>query len=470
MTGKSEQPPKAPLIRGLSARILALTIVCLLLGEILIFVPSIARFRLVFLEEMISQAHLATLVPASTTTPIDAELEAAMLEQTGMAAITVVSDAPELMLGAMIETDKHFDLADNGTITLIADAFEALFFGGERVIAVMGTPPKAPETKIEVVIDEAPMRMAMIDYAIRILILSLILSAIVGSLIFFALQHLIVRPLGRATSQLAHFRNMPEDESRLPPPSLRQDEIGIVERETARMQRDLRLALAQKTRLAGLGEAVSKLNHDLRNILSTAILISDRLEASDDPAVKSASPRLTIALERALKLCAATLDFAKDRPRPLQLERVGLAQLIENILNDLDISSHDIDVTIEVPPSHRVRADRDELHRVILNLARNAVQAMPDGGEFRVSWRIDDEAQQYVIDVTDKGIGISSAQEQRLFEPFAYSGTSGGSGLGLAIAKEIMKRHGGDLVLLETSPAGTRFALIFPLRAFSKDD
>ena len=344
------------------------------------------------------------------------------------------------------------------------DAFGTLIHGDDRIIAVTGVPPLDPGTQVEVIMDEGPMCQAMIDYGIRILILSLVLSAIVGTLIFVALQRLIVRPLGRLTGQLAHFRAMPEDESRVASASKRQDEIGIVERETARMQHDLRQALTQKTRLAGLGEAVSKLNHDLRNILSTAILISDRMEQSADPAVQEASPRLTIALERALNLCAATLDFARSRPRPLNLTLVSIHRLIENVCNDLDISSAGIEVTINLPDVQQLRIDRDEVHRVLMNLCRNAVQAMPDGGRLEFAERAAERNEFYVIDVTDTGGGLPQAVIKRLFEPFAFSSQAGGSGLGLAIALEIMKRHGGDLILRRSDEQGTSFSLVFPVR------
>lgn len=461
MSAMNDRLPKAPPTRGLSAKILALTVLCLLIGEVMIFVPSIARFRQIYLEERIAQAHLATLVPASSDAPIDAALEKAMLAHSGAHAITVISDEPELMLGAMIKADLAIDLDKSDSLTLIVDAFDTLTSGKDRVIAVKGSPPQTADRQIEVVMDETPMRMAMFDYAVRIFILSLILSAIVAGLIFFALQSLIVRPLGRLTEQIARFRAMPEDESRVARVTSRRDEIGIVARETGRMQRDLRLALHQKTRLAGLGEAVGKLNHDLRNILSTAILISDRLEHSADPAVQSASPRLTIALERALKLCAATLDYAKDRPAPLEMEPVAMARLIDNVAGDLALPARGIDVVNAIPIDDRVVADRDEIHRVILNLARNAADAMVDGGKLVFEAHRPARAGGYVIDVTDTGGGLPQANLARLFEPFAASDKHGGSGLGLAIAREIMRRHGGDLALVATGADGTHFRIVF---------
>jgi len=465
----AEASPRAPAVRGLTARILGLTIICLLLGEVLIFVPSIARFRLTYLEERIAAAHLATLVPASTTKPVDAALEAALLKHTRALSITVVSDAPELMLGAMVEADRSVDLRNRHVVRLIVDAFETLGRRDDRLIAVRGEPDMAPATLVEIVMPEAPMRAAMLDYAWRIFVLSLILSLIVGGLIFFALQRLIVRPLGAITVRLARFRAAPEDESELAVPSRRSDEIGIVEREISRMQHDLRVALGQKTRLAGLGEAVGKLNHDLRNVLASAILISDRLEDSADPAVRKASPRLTEALERALKLCAATLDFARSRPQPLALQPVGLAQLVDQVAGDLDLPSRGISVQVELARSLSVIGDRDELYRVLMNLCRNAADAMTAGGRLTFTGQRNARRDRFVVQVVDTGDGIPEKVRERLFVPFAATLRPGGSGLGLAIAREIMRRHGGDLSLVSSDDSGTVFALSWPLRAVRGD-
>src|SRR3546814_2534761 len=98
------------------------------------------------------------------------------------------------------------------------------------------------------------------------------------------------------------FRANPEMAANTRPPSGRSDEFGIAQPGLATMQQGLRAALLQKTRLAALGTAVTKVNHDLRNILATASLISDRLAKSGDPAVRSMAPALVHAIDRALHL------------------------------------------------------------------------------------------------------------------------------------------------------------------------
>jgi signal transduction histidine kinase len=340
---------------------------------------------------------------------------------------------------------------------------ETLRHGGQRVIRVVGPAPMAYGTTIAVTLTEVPLHAAMTDYAWRILLLSLVLSAIVAALLFIALRQLIVRPLTQITERLARFREQPADESVDRAPSPRRDEIGIVDREFDAMTRDLRQALAQKTRLAALGEAVSKLNHDLRNILSTALLVSDRLERSQDPAVQAVAPKLIQTLERAIRLCQGTLDFARSRPPRPKLGKIALRPLIDEVIGALEVGSQPVELINEVAPGISLRADADQLHRLFLNLARNALQAMPEGG--RLAFRSRRSGGLAEIDVTDTGPGLPRAARERLFEPFAASTSTSGAGLGLAISREIARAHGGDLRLLATGPGGTTFTLQLPIAA-----
>ena len=136
---------------------------------------------------------------------------------------------------------------------------------------------------IEVVLPEAPLRAAMIRYGLNVLGLSVIISMITAALVYFALNGLLVQPMMRITRNMLRFSQNPEDASRIIVPSARQDEIGTAERELAHMQVELTQTLQQKSRLAALGLAVSKISHDLRNMLANAQLISDRLEQPARP-------------------------------------------------------------------------------------------------------------------------------------------------------------------------------------------
>src|SRR4029077_9312688 len=126
-------------------------------------------------------------------------------------------------------------------------------------------------------------------------------------LVYLALHYLFVRPLRRITANMVAFRAQPENPASIIVPSGRGDEVGTAERELAAMQRDLATMLQQKNRLAALGLAGSKINHDLRNLLTTAQLFSDGLASLPDPRVQRFAPALMRALERAIAFAESTL-------------------------------------------------------------------------------------------------------------------------------------------------------------------
>ncbi|HEX2479503.1 MAG TPA: HAMP domain-containing sensor histidine kinase [Geminicoccaceae bacterium] len=451
--------------RSLSARLLVLTFAFVLLAEVLIYVPSIARFRRVYLEERIGAAHLATLsLEAAPDGLISEDLEQELLSQAGVLSVTLREPAAELMLGLLPPVEKVYDLRTATPEAMIRHAFDTLWHGGDRTIRVIAPSPARPEVLVDVSLSEQGMWNAMVGYSWRILTLSIVISVVTALLVFSALQVMIVRPLRRITDSVIAFRSRPEDASVDLPPSERRDEIGLVQTELSSMQRALRSALAQKTRLAAVGTAVSKINHDLRNILASAMVVSDRLEHSQDPEVRHVTPRLLEALDRAARLCSATVNFSRAEASDPQKTRVALAPLLDEVGEAvLGPDPGAIRWRNEVGPDIRVLADRDQLYRVLLNLGRNAAEALPgSGGLIAVTaW---ESAQETVIEIADTGRGIPKGAQAHLFEAFSGSARPGGTGLGLPIAREIMRAHGGDLVLAHTGEDGTAFRLTLPAR------
>jgi signal transduction histidine kinase len=452
--------------RSLSARLLVLTIAFVFLGEVLIYVPSIARFRLVYLQERIAAAHLATLsLEAAGATGIDSTLENELLSHAGVLSVTLREPSAELMLGKLPPVQNVVDLRAASPGTMIGDAFATLWHGGDRMIRVIGTSPQRPEVLVDVSLRERPMWRAMVDYSWRILNLSVVISLLTAFLVYAALQLMIVRPLRRITESVIAFRDRPEDVSVDLPVSKRGDEIGVVQNELGRMQNDLRAALAQKTRLAALGAAVGKINHDLRNLLASAMLLSDRLDQSQDPDVRRVTPRLVEAMDRAAKLCSETLRFARAHAGAPRKTRFALRPLVDEVGQTvLGTEPGPVRWRNEVSADAMIRADRDQLFRVLLNLARNADQALATDGGGLISisaWR---QGDRMVIEVADTGKGVPAAAQAHLFEAFAGSTRPGGTGLGLPIAREIMRAHGGDLDLVHTGDDGTAFHLTLPVR------
>jgi signal transduction histidine kinase len=452
-------------LRSLSARLLVLTIAFVLLGEVLIYVPSIARFRKGYLDERIAAAHLATLsLEAAGEAGIGRALENELLSHAGVVSVTLREPAPELMLGKLPPVEKVLDLRAGGPLTLIGEAFETLRHGGGRTIRVIGPSPQRPAVLVDISLREQGLWNAMANYSWRILTLSIVISLITAVLVYAALQLAMVRPLRRITASVMAFRARPEDPSAALEPSTRRDEIGLVQTELARMQEALRTALAQKTRLAALGAAVSKINHDLRNLLANAMLLSDRLEQSQDPEVRHVAPRLVESMDRAARLCAETLNFARAEVVRPNKTRFALAPLLDEVGESLlGPEPGGIRWRNEVRAEVMLYADRDQLFRVLVNLGGNAVQAMPEtGGLISIgAWQAGEAT---VIEIADTGKGIAQAAQSHLFEAFSGSTRPGGTGLGLPIAREIMRAHGGDIALVHTGADGTVFRLTVPNR------
>jgi len=260
---------------------------------------------------------------------------------------------------------------------------------------------------------------------------------------------------------MMNFREDPEDASRMIAASGRKDEIGVAERELGVLQKTVRQALGQRARLAALGTAVTKINHDLRNILATARLVTDGLTASAAPEVRRVAPRLVDAIDRAVALCTQTLDFSREGAPPLAPSRFAIAALIDEIGPALGLSADDLTIDRAISPKLTVEADRDQLYRVLLNLARNAVEA----GAHRLRFSAAREGNAMAIEIVDDGPGLPPKARDNLFRPFFGSARPGGSGLGLAIARELMRAHGGELALVSSTASGTVFRLILPAPA-----
>jgi signal transduction histidine kinase len=448
---------------GLSARLLVLTVFFVMLGEVLIFVPSVARFRLNYLENRIDAAHLAIFaLEATPDNMVSQDLADRLLAHVGAHGIIVHKpNNSTLMLDAERPPpiDATYDLREDGFFHLIRDAMMTLEDRGQRILRVLAPPPKDSRLVVEVLLDEAPMRKEMWAFGIRVLELSVVISLITAALVYLSLQWLLVAPLRRLTQSMMVFRDDPEDAARVIVPSDRSDEIGLAQRELATMQETVRQALRQKERLAALGTAVSKINHDLRNILSTARLMSDTLADSEVPEVRRVTPALLAAIDRAVSLCTGTLNFTREDARPLVRRRFALAGLVEELAEIIERPGEDgTRLVNEVSPTLMARADRDQFFRVLQNLAWNAVQA----GSRHVLVRAQTDEEGLVLEVADDGPGLPPKARDNLFRPFAGSARPGGTGLGLAIAREVMRAHGGDIVLVESTASGTVFRLRLP--------
>ena len=455
------------MVNSLSGRLLILTTIFVMLAEVLIFVPSIARFREDYMLNRLERAQIASLALLADDM-LDPALEDELLRNAEVFNVVLNrNEVRQLMLSSDMpqSISTTFDLRDATAMTLIKDAMMRLFMPKNEIIRVIGAPVRKAGLLIEVTMETAPLRMAMLDYGARILVLSAVISVFTALLLFGAMRIFLVKPIKGVVGHMQNYAAAPEDGRRIITPSAGVTELREAEEALKKLQTDLTQALKQKERLAQLGSAVSKISHDLRNILTSAQLFTDRIEMSEDPTVKRMAPKLVGSITRAVHLCESTLAFGKaEEPGPT-LTMVDLAELVEDVIEGekLAAGEHDVSFAIDIPERLMVRADPEQMYRVLSNLTRNARQAiMATGRPGEVGMQVQDTDAAWVIKITDTGPGLPAKAQEHLFTPFQGGARKGGSGLGLAIAAELVKGHGGDLVLAETSEAGTQFSITLP--------
>lgn len=457
----------SPVTRSLSGRLLMFTIFFVMVSEVFVYVPSIANYHADLLKMRLASAQIAVLpLDEPSGNQLSPELRREMLANAGVIAVALKrTDTRELYLShTMPETiDATFDTRGMMFPQLAWDAFDTLTARAGRIIRIVGTPRLGGGEYIDVVMDETPVREELFSYSWRIFLLSLFISILTAALVYVTLHWLLVRPMQRLTEAMLRFRARPEDAGSALLPTGRVDEIGIAEATLAEMQSDLRKALHQRAHLAALGVSVAKINHDLRNILSSAQLASDRLAASEDPTVQKLAPRLMAAIDRAVELTTATLRYARAEDTAPHRRRVNLMQIVEEVAGSVAPGAHaGIVIDNKVPDDLEADADPDQLFRILMNIVRNAVQVLEAQGQGRVSVIAMRGGGRVYIDIADTGPGIPEKARVHLFEPFAGSTRSGGTGLGLAIAKELAVAHGGDLALIRTGAEGTVFRITIP--------
>ncbi len=450
------------LFRSLSARLLVLTVFFVMLSEVLIFVPSVARFRMTYFDNHLAAGHLASLaLAASPTGKLDQPMTNLLLRDVGAHAVIMHrANGMVFMLDSPVapQADVTFDLTKGNVPIWIQRSLETLARSDNRIMRVVGPAPTEPGATVELLLDEAPLRQEMWNFGVRILQLSIVISLITAALVYLSLQWLLVRPMRRITDSMTLFRQDPEDATRRIAPRGRHDEIGRAESELAMLQETVRQALGQRARLAALGTAVTKINHDLRAILATARLVSDGLADSAAPEVRRVAPRLFDAIDRAVALCTRTLDFSREGAPPFAPSQFPLRPLIEEIGPAVAAGDDGLAIDLSIPAELTVRADRDQLYRVLLNLAQNAIEA----GARHLSFTAAATDGTISLDIADDGHGLPPRARENLFRPFFGSARPGGSGLGLAIARELMRGQGGDIGLVATTGAGTTFRLTLP--------
>ena len=456
---------------GLSARLLTLTILFAVLAGACAVPPALASFEAKWLLDRTRAGELASMAPdVAPDKKVSQQVATRLLEGAGVVRVAIQTEGMRRLVlgGPPLKRQAYLvDLRAQDQLSWLAAPFQTLFGGPDGYVRVIAKPGIYRNAEfVEIVAPDADLKSELRAYLWKLLLVAAVLTLGVGAVVYLSLNLFLVRPMQRITNAMERFRADPEDAEARVVLSGRRDEIGRAEAELDRMQADLRTALNSRARLAALGEAVAKINHDLRNMLTSAQIASERLAQSGDPKVAQALPRLERALDRAIQLASNVLTFGKsDEPAPIK-RPTPIRAALEAAAEDAGLTDAGMRLSADMPPGAQIDADTEQLHRILVNLLRNAREAV-DGVEGRVGVGIvtatltqaDDQS---LLRLTDDGPGLPERAQANLFQPFTGSARRGGTGLGLTIARELAQGHGGDLTLVETGPAGTTFELRLP--------
>jgi len=464
--------------RSLSWKLLALTIIFVFIAEFVVLIPSVAQQRLNLLNDRLDAAYLVGLaLDAPGGEMIGSDTAEQLFATANILGVTLDREGVRMLImtpkltAVQARITRYVNLNYEMPQQHVSDAWGTVFSRGDHSIRVIGRARYASGGYVDMFVSQAALRNDLLGYARNVLLLSLVISSVTAMLVYWSLDRMIVRPVRRLTRNMTMFERNPEEESALLEPSGRSDEIGVAERNLASLERRTQSLLKERRRLAALGAGISKISHDLRNILASAQLMSDRLSKSEDPRVSKLAPRLISALNRAIALSRDTLNYARMEPAALKVEEVDLAKLVDDVFDDS--ASIAVEMRNNITVSTFVLADPTQLYRAIFNLVRNAVEALTsaasegEGGLGRsgvITASTRHEGIRLVISIGDNGPGIPENAREHLFEPFKGSFKPGGSGLGVAIAYEIAQAHGGELRLAKNGADGAVFELSLPIK------
>lgn len=445
-----------------------------MLAELVIFIPSAALYRQDWLGERINQVDILSLalIEVKDFTASEALAQRYIEDKNIIMGSERHAGQSKLLFGGFPddlepETVKMIDIRKVTAFPKFRDTFETFFGSSEGYYRVVGKASAHEDGVIEVLIPRKSIQMAMRDFFKRIFFLSLAIAIITGSLIYFTMSLLIIRPIQNLANSVTLFQAAPEVARPDSKPSERVDEIGDLERAFYDMKQSVRGSLKQKQRLATLGLAVAKINHDLRNILTSAQLVSDRLSTDADPKIARMGGRLARAIDRGVKMTRDVLNFSSPEADPIQSEPVRLSFLLGEVAGDVlpafGTGARKISFMNDIPSELEIEADADHTYRIFHNLMRNAAQAMAgltDDNAERLLRVYADLSDEYIeVHVADTAGGMPDKAKKKLFTAFASGGGKGSTGLGLTIAKELAKGQGGDLRLERTSKSGTTFTV-----------
>jgi signal transduction histidine kinase len=458
---------------GLSVKLIATIIFVILAVEVVFYLPSLGNYRAAWLDDRlrigIVAARVIDAVPDVMNIP--KMVTDNLLNSAGATAIVYrrggKSQLIELDNAPMPREAVTADMRERNPVTLIEGALDTLFNGGNRTLRIVGDTDGSDASQVEVLMPEAPLKAELIDYSRNIAAISLVIAALTAAVIFVTLNRLLIAPIRRITGNIVAFRQAPENANLILAPGRRKDEIGVVEQELAAMETDLFSMLKQRRHLADLGLAVAKINHDLRNTLTGAQLLSDQVANLDDPKVQRLAPRLVHTLDRAIGFAQSVIDYGRQSGAPPRPSPVDLRALVDESIVDAGLIGHpEIKVANQVPDDVIIRVDPEQFARVLINLMKNAREALEETNGRTASPAVTvayaDGKDGITLSISDNGPGLPPRARDNLFVAFEGSARAGGTGLGLAIARELTESNGARLAYVPQE-TGTRFDIVLPL-------
>jgi signal transduction histidine kinase/putative methionine-R-sulfoxide reductase with GAF domain len=225
--------------------------------------------------------------------------------------------------------------------------------------------------------------------------------------------------------------------------------------------------LEKSARLATIGQMLSGVIHDLKNPIAIINGYVQLMVRADDRAKRDGfASIISRQFDHLNQMTQELLNFARGEAN-LQVRDVHVPQLLEEVESLLanELARRNVALIIHCHYEGQARLDDGKIKRVILNLGRNAADAMPNGGRFVVDVWVDEAKDELVMSFSDTGKGIPEAVRETLFEPFVTRGKDHGTGLGLAIVKQIVDVHHGTISFESTLNEGTTFTIRIPRMA-----
>lgn len=465
---------KIPFFSRMRTRLLLLMVMSVLITQVLAFIPAIGIMQNRWLENQIKSAiTLSYIVLDDKKFVLDNDLQNSILSATDSLVLSLTRNDGSVVTiqknGQDIHVDRMIDLKKYNETAAAIDALAKLFVNKSSVIRLQ-TPIADSHQIFSMTFDDLRLRKAIFSFALQFFMISLIIAIVVTTIIYLIVYELLVRPSRNLYIQMLNFVAEPDNPNRIIIPGSRRDEMGMAQQRIAAIESELQKNHARQKHLANLGLAVSKINHDMRNILSSAQLISDHLAEVNDPLSKRLTPKLIHTIDRAIGYTQSVMAYGRTQEQKPHLQLLSLHVMLNDIKDNLAVFGQEfVHIDNDVSENFEILADEEQLTRVLTNLLRNAVQAMTIPGELEkdqprnITITASYEKNAAIIDVIDTGPGLPAKAKEHLFAPFYGSASFEGTGLGLAICFELIRGHGGGIELVEGGSHGAHFRICMPM-------